>query len=147
MSSTILTKDTVADYVSNHASEINVFPPESTLVAEAIQGGNVNFAFRVRESGGDRSVFVKQAPEYVAVFGPDGLPLTSTRIQREVAVMKEWSSILGEDTDKYLPKLYFFDGNNCFVCCHLLSRRDVLTTTVAHFSFENYVLQMRTRYL
>mmetsp|Transcript_12243 Transcript_12243/g.24889 ORF Transcript_12243/g.24889 Transcript_12243/m.24889 type:complete len:397 (-) Transcript_12243:174-1364(-) len=107
-----LTKDEVADYVSNHNSEINFFPPESTLVAEAIQGGNVNFAFCVRESGGDRAVFVKQAPEYVAVFGPDGLPLTSTRIQREVAIMNEWSSILGEDADKYLPKLYFFDDAN-----------------------------------
>ena len=106
----ILTQDTVADYVSKHASLINVFSPDATLVAKAIQGGNVNFAFWVRESGGNKAVFVKQAPEYVAVFGPDGLPLTSTRIQKEVAIMKEWASILGDDADKYLPRLYYFDG-------------------------------------
>ena len=33
------------------------------------------------ESG--ESVFVKQAPEFVAIFGPDGLPLTSARMQQE----------------------------------------------------------------
>jgi len=82
----ILTVDTVADYVLKHASQINVFPPDASLTAEAIQGGNVNFAFCVRSSCG-KSVFVKQAPEYVAVFGPDGLPLTSTRIQKEVSIL------------------------------------------------------------
>ena len=109
--SKILTKDTVATYVTQHASDINVFPPDATLTAEAIQGGNVNFAFCVRSSCG-KSVFVKQAPEYVAVFGPDGLPLTSTRIQKEVAILKEWATILGDDADKYLPKLYYFDDDN-----------------------------------
>lgn len=139
----ILTKDDVADYVSNHYSEINFFPPESTLVAEAIRGGNVNFAFCVRESGGDRAVFVKQAPEYVAVFGPDGLPLTSTRIQREVAIMNEWSSILGEDADKYLPKLYFFDGKFghtlvvSVVFTWYRGNRNDLTTNATHFPFVN----------
>jgi len=109
--SKILTKDTVAAYVTQHASQINVFSPDATLAAEAIQGGNVNFAFCVHSSCG-KSVFVKQAPEYVAVFGPDGLPLTSTRIQKEVAILKLWTSILGDEADTYLPKVYFFDDLN-----------------------------------
>lgn len=71
----------------------------------------MNFAFCVRSSDG-KAVFVKQAPEYVAVFGPDGLPLTSSRIQKEVSILKEWTSILGDDADTYLPKLYFFDDEN-----------------------------------
>ena len=33
------------------------------------------------ESG--ESVFVKQAPEFVAFLGPNGLPLTSARMQQE----------------------------------------------------------------
>ncbi|KAL3826447.1 hypothetical protein ACHAXA_011256 [Cyclostephanos tholiformis] len=107
----ILTQDTVADYVSRHASQINVFPPDATLAATAIQGGNVNFAFCVRSTCGG-AVFVKQAPEYVAVFGPDGLPLTSQRIQMEVAILKEWTSILGDEADVFLPKLYYFDDEN-----------------------------------
>lgn len=107
----ILTQDTVASFVTQHAFQINVFPPNATLTAEAIQGGNVNFAFCVRSSCG-KAVFVKQAPEYVAVFGPDGLPLTSARIQREVAILKLWTTILGDEADKYLPKVYYFDDAN-----------------------------------
>ena len=60
----LLTVDSVSDYVSKHADQINVFPSDAVLTAEAIQGGNVNFAFCVRSSCG-KSVFVKQAPEYV----------------------------------------------------------------------------------
>ncbi|KAL7491003.1 hypothetical protein ACHAWT_000501 [Skeletonema menzelii] len=107
----LLTVDSVANYVSKHAAEINVFAPDAVLTAEAIQGGNVNFAFCVRSSCG-KSVFVKQAPEYVAVFGPDGLPLTSARIQREVSILGEWKTILGDDADKYLAKLHYFDDKN-----------------------------------
>eukprot|EP00985_Skeletonema_marinoi_P012995 scaffold6388_cov121-Skeletonema_marinoi.AAC.1 len=59
----LLTVDSVADYVLKHADQINVFPSDAVLTAEAIQGGNVNFAFCVRSSCG-KSVFVKQAPEY-----------------------------------------------------------------------------------
>ena len=111
MMSAILTQDTVADYVTKNASQINVFPRDASLSASAIQGGNVNFAFCVRSTCG-QAVFVKQAPEYVAVFGPDGLPLTSTRIQKEVAILKEWTAILGDEADVYLPKLYYFDDEN-----------------------------------
>lgn len=107
----LLTQDTVAQYVTEKASQIGVFPPDASLSAICIQGGNVNFAFSVRSDCG-KSVFVKQAPEYVAIFGPDGLPLTSTRIQKEVAVMKEWTTILGGEADVYLPKLYYFDDEN-----------------------------------
>jgi len=107
----ILTVDSVSDYVSKHAAEINVFPPDAELTAEAIQGGNVNFAFCVRSSCG-KSVFVKQAPEYVAVFGPDGLPLTSTRIQKEVSILGEWKAILGDEADTFLAALHYFDDEN-----------------------------------
>jgi 5-methylthioribose kinase len=121
----ILTQDTVASYVSKHAFEIKVFPPSATLTAEAIQGGNVNFAFCVRSSDG-KAVFVKQAPEYVAVFGPDGLPLTSNRIQKEVSIIKEWTSILGDDADTYVPKLYYFDDENKVFVMEFLENFDLL---------------------
>jgi 5-methylthioribose kinase len=107
----LLTVDNVASYVSNHSAQIKVFPPDATLTAESISGGNVNFSFCVRSTSG-KSVFVKQAPEYVAVFGPDGLPLTSTRIQKEVAILNEWNTILGDEAPKYLAKLYYFDDEN-----------------------------------
>jgi len=71
-------------------------------------------------------VFVKQAPEYVAVFGPDGLPLTSTRIQKEVAILREWATILGDETDKYIPKLYYFDDENKVFVMEFLEGFDLL---------------------
>eukprot|EP00565_Helicotheca_tamesis_P005716 CAMPEP_0185725682 /NCGR_PEP_ID=MMETSP1171-20130828/1887_1 /TAXON_ID=374046 /ORGANISM="Helicotheca tamensis, Strain CCMP826" /LENGTH=392 /DNA_ID=CAMNT_0028393873 /DNA_START=23 /DNA_END=1201 /DNA_ORIENTATION=- len=112
----ILTEETVTSYVSEHASDIGVFPPDAVLTASSITGGNVNFAFRVaakQEDGTEKSIFVKQAPEYVAIFGPDGLPLTSDRMQKEYDVYKAWEDILGEKlAGKYLPKLYYFDNVN-----------------------------------
>ena len=124
--SKILTKETVTTYVTQHSSQIKVFSPDAKLTAEAIQGGNVNFAFCVRDSNNGKSVFVKQAPEYVAVFGPDGLPLTSTRIQKEVAILNEWTTILGDEADKYLPKLYYFDDENKVFVMEFLENFELL---------------------
>ena len=39
--------------------------------------------FQATDAESGKSVFVKQAPEFVAIFGPDGLPLTSARMQQE----------------------------------------------------------------
>ena len=78
---------------------------------QAIQGGNVNYAFCIRLPSIDKVVFLKQAPEFVAVFGPDGFPLTSERMQREMDVYSEWKGLLGDDLGKkYLPEIYYFDS-------------------------------------
>jgi 5-methylthioribose kinase len=107
----LLTEETVGTYVTSLSKEIGIFAPEDTLVGKAILGGNVNFAFVVSNEDSSKTVFVKQAPEYVAIFGPDGLALTSDRMQKEVDVYKAWGAILGDKlTSKYLPKLYHFDS-------------------------------------
>jgi 5-methylthioribose kinase len=78
----------------------------------AIMGGNVNYAFCIRLPGLDnKAIFLKQAPEFVAIFGPDGFPLTSERMQREMDVYSEYKGLLGEELDKkYLPEIFFFDS-------------------------------------
>ena len=109
-SATILTAETVPEYLARHASKIEVFDVDAKITAKAILGGNVNYAFRaVDDNDESKSIFVKQAPEYVAVFGPDGLPLTSKRMEQEIAVYDQWKVILGSDTE-YLPKIYNFDS-------------------------------------
>lgn len=109
MSASILTEETVPEYLSRHAKEIGVFAPDAKLSCKSILGGNVNYAFRiVDEDDETKSVFLKQAPEFVAIFGPDGLPLTSERMNQEIAAYDEWRDILGSET-KFLPKIYFFD--------------------------------------
>ena len=107
----ILTADTVPAYLTERSEEIGFFSAGAKLIASPILGGNVNYAFQVIEEGTDKSIFVKQAPEFVAVFGPDGYPLTSQRMQKEIDVYNEWRDILGETLEKrYLPRVYLFDG-------------------------------------
>ena len=81
------------------------------------QGGNVNYAFCIElplpslPGNKAKKVFLKQAPEFVAIFGPDGFPLTSERMQREMDAYSEWKTILGETlSSKYLPDIYYFDS-------------------------------------
>jgi len=112
--SSILTEETVPQYLSNYQADIGVFSSDSEVYAKSILGGNVNYAFRAVDQHDDtKSVFVKQAPEYVAIFGPDGLPLTSERMKQEIAVYNQWRDILGSET-KYLPKIYHFDSKCIF---------------------------------
>jgi 5-methylthioribose kinase len=111
--SKILTAETVPAYLAEHASQLKgIFPEGATLTASAILGGNVNYAFCVQAEGdSSQQVFVKQAPEFVAIFGPDGFPLTSERMQQEMDAYAEWNTLLGEELSaKYLPKMYFFDS-------------------------------------
>ena len=108
---TILSAETVPEYLAERATEIGVFPPDAKLTAKAILGGNVNYAFCATEESTKKTIFVKQAPEFVAIFGPDGLPLTSDRMKQEIAVFEEWKTLLGPELcAKYLPNIYLFDS-------------------------------------
>lgn len=111
--SNILTAETVPAYLAQHAAEIGVFAADAPLTGKVIAGGNVNYAFVVTHDVTGETLFVKQAPEYVAIFGPDGLPLTSQRMKREYNVYQEWIRVLGPElAARYLPKLYYLDDVN-----------------------------------
>jgi 5-methylthioribose kinase len=99
---------------------------DTTLTATAILGGNVNYAFCVTwthtttttATTAATTIFVKQAPEFVAIFGPDGFPLTSDRMQKEMNVYSEWKALLGESLARqYLPEIYMFDSEFLFGRC------------------------------
>ena len=78
--------------------------------------------------GNGKNIFLKQAPEFVAIFGPDGFPLTSERMQREMDVYNEWRAQLGEElASKYLPSIYYFDSKYC----------SQLTIHIQHFISTN----------
>lgn len=123
----LLTVESVPTYLSERCDQINVFSKNAKLKVSSILGGNVNYAFRVVEEGTDNSVFVKQAPEFVAVFGPDGYPLTSQRMQKEIDVYNEWRSILGETLEKkYLPRIYLFDAKSMVFVMEFFEGFDLL---------------------
>jgi len=97
----------------------------------AVLGGNVNYAFRVVDNTSGKEVFVKQAPEFVAVFGPDGFPLTSARMQQEMDVYARWRAILGEDQGAaYLPTIYLFDRANMVFVMEFLGDCELLDHTM-----------------
>jgi 5-methylthioribose kinase len=74
----VLNEESIPSYLAERADAIGVLPPNAILTAKPITGGNVNFAFCVSntvENGSNSpdvrtAVFVKQAPEYVTIFGP-----------------------------------------------------------------------------
>ena len=119
-SAEILTAETVPKYIEDRWEEFGKKLDSSGKSASevlegisvnAIQGGNVNYAFFVDLPKLNKKIFLKQAPEFVAIFGPDGFPLTSERMQREMDVYSEYKALLGETLDKkYLPEIYYFDS-------------------------------------
>lgn len=122
----ILTAETVPAYLMERfdqweavATKLGITKEDTTLTATAILGGNVNYAFCVTwtspsttpSTTAASTIFVKQAPEFVAIFGPDGFPLTSDRMQKEMNVYAEWKTLLGESlAQQYLPEIYMFDS-------------------------------------
>jgi 5-methylthioribose kinase len=115
----ILTSESIPQYLEERLGDLTgVVDTVEGLEVKAIIGGNVNYAFCLTLKNG-RTLFLKQAPEFVAIFGPDGFPLTSERMQREMDVYEEWKTILstnkteedGDDLAKaYLPEIYYFDS-------------------------------------
>jgi len=133
----ILTAETLPSYLKKQWDELGLgssldckMPAEGALegiAVSAIQGGNVNYAFCVDLPALSRKVFVKQATEFIAIFGPDGFPLTSERMQREMDVYTEWKEMLGEEASKtYLPTIYGFDKKSMVVVMEFFDGYDLL---------------------
>jgi 5-methylthioribose kinase len=114
----ILTIETIPAYLGTRLNALKgvVDSVDSVVKVEAILGGNVNYAFCITLDDGMK-VFLKQAPEFVAIFGPDGFPLTSERMQREMDCYSEWQDLLDGEVADLLPDIYYFDSKSCFNCC------------------------------
>jgi 5-methylthioribose kinase len=114
----ILTVETIPQYLESNLDNLKgVVDSLDGIQVSTIVGGNVNYAFCIKLGNGN-SVFLKQAPEFVAIFGPDGFPLTSERMQREMDVYTEWKTLLGDElSSKYLPTIHYFDSE--FICTYI----------------------------
>lgn len=120
----ILTAESIPKYLEDHLNDLkDVIDDVKDVKVTPIMGGNVNYAFLLSFNEGKTTLFLKQAPEFVAIFGPDGFPLTSERMQREMDVYDEWKTLLGDElSKKYFPEIYFFDSKSsifflsCFSC-------------------------------
>jgi 5-methylthioribose kinase len=110
----ILTAETIPAYLGDRLNALKgvVDSVDSIVNVEPILGGNVNYAFCITLDDGLK-IFLKQAPEFVAIFGPDGFPLTSERMEREMEVYSEWQELLSDyETSAMLPDIYYFDSTS-----------------------------------
>ncbi len=90
----------VIAFARNHTE---LFEPDATLRVTEIGDGNINFIYRVAESGG-ASVIVKQALPFVRIIG-EGWPLSQDRIRIEAeALMLE-----GRYCPDLVPAVYHYD--------------------------------------
>lgn len=107
----ILTKESIPAYLGDRLNALKgvIDSPDEIVEVFPIQGGNVNYAFGITLEDGMK-LFLKQAPEFVAIFGPDGFPLTSQRMQREMDVYSEWQDMLQGEVSELLPDIYYFDS-------------------------------------
>jgi len=128
----LLTADTVSSYLfAEHKNDLPIdfvgdADSASKWKASAIMGGNVNYAFVVENTANNKKVFVKQAPEFVAIFGPDGFPLSSERMEKEINVYAEWNTMLTSNSETFLPEIYFFDKSKMTVCMEFLDGYELL---------------------
>ena len=105
----MLTTDTVADYVAGLG--LARFAG-AALSAREMEGGNLNYAWRVAPSASDAaaatsaaSVFVKQAPPYIKCLGA-GAPLTQNRVAMEAEAMRAFFEI----SPDHAPEILHFDA-------------------------------------
>ena len=105
----MLTTDTVADYVAGLG--LARFAG-AALSAREMEGGNLNYAWRVAPSASDAaaatsaaSVFVKQAPPYIKCLGA-GAPLTQTRVAMEAEAVRAFFEI----SPDHVPEILHFDA-------------------------------------
>jgi len=122
----LLTPETIPAYLSSRLNDLKgVVDSVDGLKIQAIQGGNVNYAFCIELNDGNK-IFLKQAPEFVAIFGPDGYPLTSERMQREMDVYNEWKTMLEGSGSTMLPDIYYFDKASMVVIMQFLDGYELL---------------------
>ncbi|OLQ09712.1 Methylthioribose kinase [Symbiodinium microadriaticum] len=141
MAPSLLTVDTVCSYVSAHLAGIPDAPLSagSTLTADEVQGGNLNYAFAVRDASG-KGVFVKQAPDYIKVLGPDAA-LTRERMRLEVQVYSEWTRSPGAAA--YFPRVWKFDEDSMAFIMELLDSYELLQKHL----FQGHVQEAAARSL
>ncbi|CAE7233724.1 mtnK [Symbiodinium natans] len=138
----LLTVDTVCSYVAEQLRDLPDVPVStgSSLTAAEVTGGNLNYAFAVRDPAGG-GVFVKQAPDYIKVLGP-AAALTRQRMRLEVQVYTEWTAH-GSVAATYFPRVWKFDEEAMAFIMELLDSHELLQKRL----FEGHVEEAAARSL
>jgi 5-methylthioribose kinase len=96
--------DTVIDYVRNHPGARDHLDVGGPLEAVEVGDGNLNLVFKVFESGGGRSLLIKQALPYVRAAGPEW-PMPAERAGFEARAL----DIEHRSAPGLVPEPYWYD--------------------------------------
>jgi len=113
----------------------NIIHPKDFQVSK-LHGGNMNYSYLVVHTKTNIHLFVKQAPNYVAVLGPNILPLSNQRMDYEYQAYTEWTSLFNKDSSfssspsssKYVPIMYHFDSEYKIIILEFLQQYTLLDT-------------------
>jgi 5-methylthioribose kinase len=119
---TLLTCETVGPY----AAALDLVSSAAAPVAVEIEGGNLNYAFRVTLSS-TTSVFVKQAPGFIKCLGPE-YTLASARIAVEVDALRCFATYAGAE---FVPAVLHFDEDRAVAVLEDLRDRVLLSEALA----------------
>ena len=122
MAAELLTCESAGEF----AASLDLVASATAPVAVEIEGGNLNYAFRVTLSS-TTSVFVKQAPGFIKCLGPE-YALTSGRIAVEVDALRCFATYAGAE---FVPAVLHFDEERAVAVLEDLHDRVLLSEALA----------------
>mmetsp|Transcript_125439 Transcript_125439/g.250342 ORF Transcript_125439/g.250342 Transcript_125439/m.250342 type:complete len:413 (+) Transcript_125439:68-1306(+) len=128
----VLTTQTVTGYARKVLGSLGDDSPinvTSEISAEEIRGGNLNYAFCVKDVAGS-SCFVKQAPDFIKILGKDGPKLHRERMELEVKYYQECTAVLEATANEYLPKIHNFDADQMVFIMDFLTDYELMQATL-----------------
>ncbi len=109
-----------ADVIEYVKEKLDFFDADAKLTVREIGDGNLNYVFRVKEEGTDKSVIVKQAGEALRISAEMKVSTDRNRIESEILQIQ----------DKYapglVPKVYKYDTVMCACAMEDLSDYELM---------------------
>jgi len=109
-----------ADVIEYVKEKLDFFDADAKLSVKEIGDGNLNYVFRVKEEGTDKSVIVKQAGESLRISAEMKVSTDRNRIESEILQIQ----------DKYapglVPKIYKYDTTMCACAMEDLSDHELM---------------------
>ncbi len=128
-----------ADVIEYVKEKINFFDADAKLTVKEIGDGNLNYVFRVKEEGTDKSVIVKQAGESLRISAEMKVSTDRNRIESEILQIQ----------DKYapglVPKIYKYDTIMCACAMEDLSDHELMRyALMSHKMFPRFADDIST---
>lgn len=130
----LMTEADVIDYIQE---KLSYFKEDAILECKEIGDGNLNYVFRVKETGTDHSIIVKQAGTHLRIS--DEMTLTRDRGRIESNILK----LQGHLCPGQVPKVYLYDGTmSVMVMEDMIHHTMMRTGLLAHTIYPKFAEQI-----